>query len=96
MVPETSQHHLRSARVSLSLALSLFLSRGAVALLAGQDTQEWIPRPPLLPPLHCLSSPPPLLLLRAQPSCFSSSTLRARTAPPRRAAPRRPDVTADE
>lgn len=35
-----------------------------------------------------LSSPPPLLLLRAQPSCFSSSsTLRARTVPPRHTAP---------
>lgn len=53
-----------------------FLLVGAVALSAGQDsTHEWNPRPLFFPPLHCLSSPARLLLLlRAQPSCFSGST----------------------
>lgn len=54
---------------------ALFQQRVAVlGLSAGWHTREWNPRPPLPPPLHSLSSHRRPVLLRAQPSCFSSSS----------------------
>lgn len=54
-------------------------------------TGEKSSRPPLPPPLHCLSSHRRPVLLRVQPSCFSSST-----PPPRTVPSRCPDVTVDK
>ena len=63
---------------------------GAVALFWQDKTHTGVDSSPPSSSSSALllSSPPPplLLLLRAQPSCFSS-TLRARTVPPRHTAP---------
>ena len=75
---------------SFCFPLLLFLRAGR-----DTDTHTYIhtrthgsenPGPPLFPPLHCLSSPP-LLLLRAQPSCFSGRRHPCARGQLRRAAP---------